>query len=187
MYRTSVRDGWLGKRSSSSTRERYHFGKLNNSPCSELVMGVHHIKWRQPQNCINLEINVDKGEFSTKFSRPQTSRIGGAPLQYYPKILQSDIFCFPEPAVDHSSQLHYQHRDHEDRGVIYPPNFDTPSPVSKPVQPTLAGHTMHDGDVLHMGNILDVTKQELLEFQPSCYTHKVNIYCFVESIIYTFL
>ena len=129
------------------------------------MVGVHHVKWRQEQK-------ADKEEFGTRFSRPQTPRTGALALQYYSMILQADIFCFLQPAVDQSSRLHYQHRHLEDKGAIYPLNFDTPSLVSKPVQPTLAGHTMHDGDVLHMGNILDATKQEVLEFQPSRYRHK---------------
>ena len=175
VYRTRVSDGWLGERSSSNTRERHQFTRLNNS---ELVAGVHYIK--QEQNYVNLEIKADKEEFGTRFGRPQlqTPHTGATPLQYYPKILQSDVFSFLEPAVDQSSQLHYQYQLHEDMGAIYPSNFDTPSPVSMPAQPTLAGDTTHDGDMLHMGNVLSVTKQEVLEFQPSCYTQgKHLLFC----------
>ena len=180
VHRTSVRDRWLAE-TSSITRDKCQLStRLNNSP-SELVVGVgaHHkiYKWQQDQNCVNLGIKTDEEEFGTRFNRPQsqTTHIGATPLQYYPNIMQSDVLCFLEPAVDQRSQLHYQHQLPEDKGVIYPPNFDAPSPVSVPVQSTLAGDTMHDGHVLHMDNVLSVTKLEVLEFQPSGYTHKVNI------------
>ena len=176
-HRTRVRDGWLGERS-SITREKYQLStRPNNSPCPELVVGVgaHH-KWRQEQNCVNLGTKTDKEEFGTRFSRPQSQTSHGAtPLQYYPNITQSDVLCFLEPAVDQSSRLHYQHQLPEDKGAIYPPNLDAPLPISMPIQSTLAGDTMHDGHVLHMGNVLSVTKHEVLEFQSSGYTHKVNI------------
>ena len=174
-HRTSVRDGWLGERSSSFTREKYQLNtRANDSPCSELVVGIgtQH-KWRQEQNSVNLEVKADKEEFGTRFSRPQSqvSHTGVTSLQYYPNFMHSDVLCFLEPAVDQSSRLHYQHQPLEDKRAIYPPNFDVPSPV----QPTLAGDTMvNDGHVIHMDDVLNVTKQEVLEFHPPSYTHKVT-------------
>ena len=182
VHRISVRDGWLGERSTSFTREKYRSQyQLNttataiNTTCSELVVGIgaHHIKWRQEQNSVNLGVKADKEEFCARFSRPQSqaSHTGVTPLQYYPNTMQSDVLCFLEPAVDQSSQLHYQHQPPEDKGAIYPLNFDAPSPV----QPTLAGDTMvNDGHVIHMDDVLNVTKQEVLEFQLPSYTHKVT-------------
>ena len=175
VHSTSVRDGWLGERASSFTHEKYQLKiRTNDPPFSELVVGIgaQH-KWRQEQNSVNLGVKVDEEEFGTRFSRPQSqaSHTGVTPLQYYPNFMHSDVLCFLEPAVDQSSRLHYQHQPPEDKEAIYLPNFDAPSPV----QPTLAGDTMvNDGHVIHMDDVLNVTKQEVLEFQPSSYTHKVT-------------
>ena len=69
--------------------------------------------------------------------------------------MQSDVLCssYQLPSIN-----------------IQKTNFDAPSPV----QSTLVGDTMvNDGHVIHMDCVLNITKQEVLEFQPSSYTHKV--------------
>ena len=149
---------------------------------SELVVGIGS---SQQWSCgsVNLPIETEREEFASSFTRPLSPQLyEGATLQHYPRVApHADILSFQKPAVD-QSPLYHQVAD--DKAVVYPPSFDSPS---SPVQPTQAevDVMMNDSCLLDIDDALRLTmKGEMLE----CYKvpedgHKVNTLVFVCNVI----
>lgn len=139
------RHGWLG-----DGDKKDHFNpQMSESSRSDLVVGVG--AWKRQESTINLTVKADKEEFGTAFIKPHTLApyTGVETLQNC--VTQStDILCFPEPAVVD----HYPYHQLEDKGVIYPPSFDTVEDV------------MQDKDsVLDVDNALQMTRSEVLQLE----------------------
>ena len=170
----SARDGWSGRRCSSITREKYQLAtRVNKSRCSELVVGTSaKVKWRR-ENSINMEVETDKEEFGTVFSKPQqTSDPGVTLLYHYPRIQKSDVIRFLEPPAGQIFQPQYQDQlPPEDKGVINPPSIDV-----QPLVQAMSGREVspgNEGYVLHIDNAQLIVKDELLEMcPPPCVTIK---------------
>lgn len=147
--------------------------QLNGPRRSELVVGMGSTERKEQHrysspndSLVNLSVTASKEEFASTFLKPQSHPDTKATLQYYPRITWSaDILPFPEPAVDYNSQPYWQHHLTEDRGVIYPPSFDTP-PLPH----------VNDSCVLDIDNALRLTTRgEILECYPSNDVYKVSL------------
>jgi len=119
-------------------------------------------------SAINLPIETIGEEFSTIFTKRETKHhshyTAVVPVQYIP---HSDVLYFVHPTEDQSSTCDQLH---DDRGVIYPPSFDTVT--STPVQ----DHALqsNENSVVHIDDVLQVSKNEVFELHPPDTLYKVN-------------
>lgn len=181
----------------ASVRTSTPLFRLNGSSCSEVVVGngssQQWILRSTIESSVNLPIQTKYEEFSSTFTKPHSPSLNtGAPLQYYPRVMQdADILAFLELPLGQTSPQHQLAMD-DDRGMIYPPGFDLPSPSSPLLsQPTPAGGEvmmMSDTCLLDVDNALRLTvKGETLE----CYTvlddgHKVITSLFLFTVVINF-
>ena len=110
---------------------------------SVLVVGTKGRAISEASDTINVPIQTDQNVFSTAFTsvqpQPLTDSVQVIPLAYFINVTRGqEILSFSgSSAVDQQPGLIPDNMTSEERGAIYPPNFDVPSDVpSVPVQPS---------------------------------------------------
>ena len=131
---------------------------------SELVVGIGTQSNSAQQHNYNLvnSIKTDIKEFASIFTKPHSTQppYTGVTLQHYPSF--NGIWYFTEPVIDQNFQ-HYQNYHTEDTGVIFLPNFNTPSS-------DINGSGVLDIDK----RVRLATRGEVVEYLPSHDTYKVG-------------
>ena len=136
----------------------------------ELVTGMPTRRGEQGSKLkrINLPLPSDKQQFSSIFTEPQLERTETeGTVRCNSGVIHSEIYDFPHPG---RFQHHPQDKPREDRGVVYPPDFDD-IPSS---QPTVIS-TLHiiESEVVEMVTSDEVQRNlfyEVLWFNlPVCF------------------
>ena len=105
---------------------------IDGGPVAEIVVGNGH-RWQDPDfskmDAINLPIQAEEDEFSTGPISPSSqplTEVMVVPLPHFMNVTQpGGILPFLDwPTVDHSDRFFSSEVLSEDRGAIYPPNFD---------------------------------------------------------------
>ena len=137
---------------------------------SKLVVGIDapFVSLKQRSNLVNSLVKTDVVEFASTLTKPHTTQPSyntGITLRHY--LRDSDIMCFPEPVLGQS----YQQQHSEERGVIWPPSYNTSS------TDTQVNDSILDVDK----RVRLTTRGELLEYLPSNDMHKVSTpHCIVD-------
>ena len=149
-----------GKRSvaapSKPPEQQLGYERSDKYLASALVVGTKGRERSEASDAVNLPVQTEQNEFSTTFTSLQQSAdsVHVIPLLHFMDVTRGQkILSFSgSGAVD---QLIPDDVTSEERGAIYPPDFDVPSDVpSDPVQPS-------EGDD-RSAVIIDVTNVSML-------------------------
>ena len=161
---------------------------------SVLVVGAKGRKKSKASDTVNLPVQTEQNKFSTAFTsdQPQSSAddVQVIPLPYFMNVTRGQgIQSFSSSsAVDQQQPVIRDDATSEERGAIYPPDFDVPSDVpSIPVQPS-------EGDdrsaiIIDVTNVSMLMKTNFVSSSPLNDTYKVTWnYCIIKCyylIIYS--
>ena len=148
-----------------------------NPPVSELIVNNRYTQKKLSNH--NLHVHTERDEFSSRHtslpSQASTEEVQVVPLVHFMHVMQSGILSFAPDwtTVDHSNQQSHFPAS-EDRGVIYPPNFDVPAPSTLedtlPVQSSEV--TDHSAVLINLPSSI---KKSIADCHPLAELHHVSL------------
>ena len=147
-------------------------------PVSELIVNNRYKAQKKLSNVYNLHVQTEQDEFSsrrTSLPSQASTEVQVVPLVHFMHVTQPGILSFAPDwtTVDHSNQPPRLPVP-EDRGVIYPPNFDAPVPLTlEDTLPVQSSEVIDHSAVLI--NMPSSIKKSIADYHPLAELHHVSL------------